>query len=76
MLQCLEAEPDLTALELLVEFRARHPEQYRLRNLGALQRRVNIWRREAAQRLMCEMKDMTQSVVCVALAQHRHVGRP
>jgi hypothetical protein len=62
MLQCLEAQPDQTALELLIEFRARYPERYTLGNLRALQRRVKEWRRDAVQRLICEMKDLTQDV--------------
>jgi hypothetical protein len=69
MLQCLEAQPDQTALELLIEFQARYPERYSVRNLSALQRRVKVWRREAVQRLICEMKDLTQNVtVTTALA--------
>ena len=55
MLQCLESQPDQTALELLLEFQAGYPERYSARNLSALQRRVKVWRREAAQRLICEM---------------------
>jgi hypothetical protein len=55
MVQCLEAEPDQTALELLVEFQARYPGHYHIRNLSALQRRVRAWRRDAAQRLVCDM---------------------
>ena len=46
MLQCLEAQPEQTALELLVEFQARYPEKYSIRNLSALTRRVQVWRRE------------------------------
>jgi hypothetical protein len=61
MLQCLEAQPDQTALELLIEFQARYPERYSVRNLSALQQRVKVWRREAVQRLICEMKDLTQN---------------
>jgi hypothetical protein len=57
MLQCLEAQPDQTALALLVEFQARYPERYSIRNLSALRRRVRVWRREAAQRLASEVKD-------------------
>jgi len=68
MLQCLEAQPDQTALELLIEFRARYPEEYSLRNLSALQRRVKVWRREAVQRLICEMKDLTQNVAVATAA--------
>jgi integrase-like protein len=54
MARHLEAQPDQTALELLVEFQARYPERYHLRNLSALQRRVRVWRREAAERLICD----------------------
>jgi hypothetical protein len=65
MVQCLEAEPDQTALELLVEFRARYPDRYHARNLSALQRRVRAWRRDAAQRLICDTSD---------LAAHRYTA--
>jgi hypothetical protein len=57
MLQCLEAQPDQTAVQLLIEFRARYPEHYSLRQLCTLERRVRVWRREAVQRLMCQMKN-------------------
>ena len=60
MLQCLEAQPDQTAQELLIEFRARYPEHYSSRQLCTLERRVRAWRREAVRRLICEMKDQTQ----------------
>jgi hypothetical protein len=66
MLQCLEARPDQTAVELLIEFRARYPEHYTLRQLCTLERRVRAWRRKAVQRLMCEMKNLTQN--CTAIA--------
>jgi hypothetical protein len=66
MLQCLEAQPDQTALELLIEFQARYPERYSLGNLRALQRRVKVWRQEAVQRLICQMKDLTQDVTATA----------
>src|SRR5450631_364195 len=68
MLQSLESQPDQTAMELLTEFRARYPEQYSLRQLCTLERRVRAWRREAVQRLMCEMKNPTQD--CNAIAYH------
>lgn len=67
MLQCLEAHPDQTALELLIEFRARYPDRYTLKNLRALQRRVRVWRREAVQRLICEPKEVTEDVTPSAL---------
>jgi hypothetical protein len=68
MLQSLEAQPDQTAVELLIEFRARYPEHYSLRQLCTLERRVRVWRREAVQRLMCQMKNLTQD--CTAIAYH------
>lgn len=55
MAQCLEQRPDQTALELLIEFQARYPGRYSLRQLSTLQRRVRVWRQEAVQRLMGEM---------------------
>ncbi len=66
MLQCLEAQPDQTAVELLIEFRARYPQHYSLRQLCTLERRVRAWRRGAVQRLMCEMTNLTQN--CTAIA--------
>jgi hypothetical protein len=60
MLESLEVPPDQTAPELLIEFRARYPERYNLRKLNALQRR------DAVQRLMWNMNDMTQNVVFIA----------
>lgn len=62
MLACLEARPDQTALELLLEFRARYPERYALRQLATMQRRLRVWRREAVKRLICDSKEMTQDV--------------
>jgi hypothetical protein len=47
---------------LLIEFQSRHPERYSIRNLSALQRRVKVRRREAVQRLMCDVKDLTQNI--------------
>jgi hypothetical protein len=62
MLECLEARPDQTALELLLEFRARYPERYTLRQLATMQRRLRVWRREAVKRLICDGKDLTHDV--------------
>jgi hypothetical protein len=62
MLKSLEASPDQTASELLLEFKARYPERYSLRQLYTLQRRLRAWRREAVQRLICDMKNLTQDV--------------
>jgi hypothetical protein len=62
MLECLETRPDQTALELLLEFRARYPERYTLRQHSTMQRRLRVWRREAVKRLICDGKEMTQDV--------------
>jgi hypothetical protein len=61
MLRSLEANPDQTAMALLVEFRARYPEHYSLRQLCTLERRVRAWRRETILRLMGEAKSAPQS---------------
>ena len=62
MLQCLEARPDQTAVELLTEFQARYPGIYSTTHLRSLRRRLEVWRRESIQRLICEMKDLTHNV--------------
>jgi hypothetical protein len=62
MLQRLDADPDQTALELLIDFQARYPERYNARHLRTLQRRLKVWRREAVQRLICEMQGFTTNV--------------
>lgn len=66
MLECLEAQPDQTALELLIEFQARYRYRYSSRHLRTLQRRLKIWRREAVLRLICEIKHLTQDVAATA----------
>lgn len=53
------AGSDGPAAPLLIEFSARYPERYSMRNLSALQRRVKIWRHETVQRLIYEVKDLT-----------------
>ena len=55
MLECLEEDPDQTALELLVEFQVRYPGCYSLRQLHTLQKRVRVWRQQAVQRLISEV---------------------
>jgi Integrase core domain len=62
MLRRLDADPDQTALELLIDFQARYPDRYNARHLRTLQRRLKIWRREAVQRLICEMQGFTTNV--------------
>jgi hypothetical protein len=60
MLQRLDADPDQTALELLIDFQARYPDRYNARHLRTLQRRLKAWRCEAVQRLICEMQGFTK----------------
>lgn len=55
MTRCLDERPDQTSLELLVEFQARYPGEYSLRQLHTLQKRVRIWRQQAVQRLIHEV---------------------
>jgi hypothetical protein len=55
---------------------ARYPERYSLGNLSALQRRVKIRRHDAVRGLMCEMKDVTQTVVYVSPPLHRNAASP
>lgn len=68
MLQYLETRPDQTALELLTEFQARYPGFYNNSHLRTLRRRLQVWRREAIQRLICKMQDHTQDVGSEATA--------
>jgi transposase len=60
MVQCLEEQPDQTALELLIEFQARYPGRYSLRQLYTLQRRVRVWRQRAVHRLIGEIGHETR----------------
>jgi hypothetical protein len=62
MVRWLEENPDQTAVELLTEFQARYPGFYTRGHLRALRRRVQVWRREAIQRLICNMQAHTQDV--------------
>ena len=62
MVQWLQEHPDQTAVELLTEFQARYPGMYSRSHLRTLRRRLQIWRREAIQRLICELRDSTQDV--------------
>jgi hypothetical protein len=52
MVQCLDERPDQTAMELLMEFQARYPGSFSLRQLYTLQKRVRAWRQQAVQRLI------------------------
>jgi hypothetical protein len=62
MLRWLEEHPDQTAVELLTEFQARYPGIYNRSHLRTLRRRVQTWRRQTIQRLIFEMKGLTQDV--------------
>ena len=62
MVQCLEEDPDQTALELLIEFQTRYPGRYSLRQLYTLQKRVRTWRREAIDRLITGESGLTPYV--------------
>jgi hypothetical protein len=62
MVQSLEEHPDQTALELLIEFQARYPGRYSLRQLYTLQKRVRQWRKHAVQRLIAEVNSPTPYV--------------
>ena len=62
MLKCLESRPDQTAVELLTEFQARYPGFYSASHLRTLRRRLQVWRRQTIQRLICDMKNFTQNV--------------
>ena len=55
MAQCLESNPDQTALELLVEFQARYPGRCNHHHLRTLHKRVKAWREKAVERLICEV---------------------
>jgi hypothetical protein len=59
MVQCLEEQPDQTALELLIEFQARYPGRYGMRQLYTLQRRAKVWRQGAVHRLIGEIGNET-----------------
>ena len=62
MLQWLEDHPDETAIGLLTEFQARYPALYRRTHLRTLRRRIQVWRREAIQRLIYKMQEHTRDV--------------
>jgi len=52
MVQCLQADPDQTPIELLETFMARYPGVYQMKQLRTLQRRVKIWRQDELKRLI------------------------
>jgi hypothetical protein len=60
MAQCLEERPDQTAMKLLVEFQARYPGTYSLRQLYTLPKRVRMWRQQAVQ---CFIGDVSSNIL-------------
>jgi hypothetical protein len=72
MAKCLEERPDQTALELLVEFQARYPGRYGVRQLHTLQRRVRAWRHEAVRRLVHRMDGLGSDVSVSAMSNTLH----
>ena len=62
ILKMMDQDPDQTGRELINEMIVRFPTKYTSRHLRTLQRRLKIWRREAVQRLICEMQGFTTNV--------------
>lgn len=60
MTACLEAQPDQTAQELLIEFQARYPGRYRDGHVYTLQRYVRKWRQQEIQRLICDVSSNSE----------------
>jgi hypothetical protein len=75
MVQWLEEHPDSTGVELLIEFQARYPGCYNRSHLRTLRRRLGVWCRQTIQRLICEMKGLTQDVSVNAAQQSCAAGR-
>jgi hypothetical protein len=74
MVQCLEEHPDQTALELLIEFQARYPGRYTLRQLYTLQKRVRAWRQEAIERLITGEGSLTPAVFSKSVTSNAYFG--
>jgi hypothetical protein len=55
----LETDPDQTGRELFAEFQSRYPERYLPGQIRTLQRRLQIWRNQAARRLVFGVRDQT-----------------
>jgi hypothetical protein len=62
MTACLEAQPDQTAQELLIEFQARHPGRYKNSHLSTLQKYVRMWRQQEIQRLICDVGSNSEAL--------------
>ncbi|WP_297971624.1 ISNCY family transposase [uncultured Amaricoccus sp.] len=48
----LDAEPEITAVEVLARLRARHPDRFTEKHLRTVQRMVRAWRADQATRLI------------------------
>jgi len=72
MHQWLEEHPDQTAQELLIEFQARYPGIYRRSHLRTLRKRVQVWRREAIQRLIFDLQEHTRDVSSKSASMMAH----
>lgn len=59
MCQHLETDPDQTGKELFAELQSRYPDQYKAGQIRTLQRRLQIWRRQAARRLVFGVQDQS-----------------
>jgi hypothetical protein len=58
----LEHHPDQTGKQILIEFQSRYPGIYRGNHLRSLRRHVQVWRREAIQRLTLKPKEHTPAL--------------
>jgi len=63
VLAWLQEEPDRTGAELLLRLQAEHPGEYPDTTLRTLQRRVKVWRRAAARKLVFT-KDVVGAAGC------------
>jgi hypothetical protein len=62
MCQQLETDPDQTGRELFAELRSRYPDQYQPGQIRTLQRRLQIWRKQAARRLVFGVQDQSFTI--------------
>ena len=62
MCQHLDTDPDQTGLELFTELQSRYPGQYLPGQLRTLQRRLQIWRKQAARRLVFGVQDLAFTI--------------
>ena len=70
----LEAHPDQTALDLLIEFQARYPGRYTQPQLYTLQRYVRKWRHQEIQRLICDVGGGSMPTALFGNKSHEAAG--